>query len=187
MEEEVQLYLDETREGMQKALDHLEYELVRVRAGKANPTVFDGIKVDYYGVMTPLNQVSNINTPDPKTFLIQPWDKSMLDVIEKAILAANLGFTPFNNKEVIRINVPPLTEERRIQLVKQIKHEAETARVSIRNTRKWANDEFKRMRKEGLPEDMEKDAIEKVQELTDDFIKKVDEVALKKEKEIMTV
>ena len=187
MEEEVQLYLDETSERMKKAVDHLDYELVRVRAGKANPAVFDGIKVDYYGVMTPLNQVSNINTPDVKTILIQPWDKNMLDPIEKAILAANIGFTPQNNGDVIRINVPPLTEERRLQLVKQIKHDAETARVSVRNTRKWANDEFKRMLKEGLPEDMEKDAIDQVQKLTDDYIKKIDEMVIKKEKEVMTV
>lgn len=187
MEEEVQLYIDETHDRMKKAADHLDYELVRVRAGKANPAVFDGIKVDYYGVMTPLNQVSNINTPDVKTILIQPWDKNMLEPIEKAILAANIGFTPLNNGDVIRINVPPLTEERRLQLVKQIKHDGETARVSIRNTRKWANDEFKRMLKEGLPEDMEKDAMDQVQKLTDDYIKKIDEMVAKKEKEVMTV
>ncbi|HOK25182.1 MAG TPA: ribosome recycling factor [Bacteroidales bacterium] len=187
MNEEIELVMEEARERMQKALEHLEHELARMRAGRANPALLDGITVEYYGVNSPLSQVSNIHTPDPRTILIQPWEKSMLTTIEKAILAANIGLVPVNNGEVIRITIPPLTEERRLQLVKQVKNEGETARISIRNSRKWANDELKRLRKEGLPEDLEKKAIEDVQEMTDDFIAKVEKVLAIKEKEIMTV
>ncbi len=187
MNEEIELVLDEARDRMQKALEHLEHELARLRAGKATPALLDGITVDYYGVNSPLNQVSNIHTPDARTILIQPWEKSMLGVIEKAILAANIGLTPINNGEVIRINVPPLTEERRHQLVKQVKNEGETAKISIRNSRKWANDELKKLLKEGLPEDLEKIAEEDVQEMTDDFTAKVDKVITLKEKDILTV
>jgi ribosome recycling factor len=138
-------------------------------------------------VNSPLSQVSNINTPDPKTILIQPWEKTMLGTIEKAIMAANIGLTPINNGEVIRINIPPLTEERRHQLVKQVRNEGETAKISIRNARKWANDELKRMLREGLPEDHEKDATETVQEMTHNFSAKVDKVMALKEKDVMTV
>lgn len=187
MEEEVSLYLEDAEERMSKAISHLEHELVRIRAGKANPSLLDGIKVDYYGVNTPLNQVSNINTPDAKTILIMPWEKAMLGPIEKAILAANIGLTPMNNGEVIRINIPALTEERRVQLVKQVKAEGENAKISIRNTRKQTNDELKKLLKEGLAEDTEKAAEEKVQELTDEYVKKVDELVESKEQEIMTI
>jgi len=187
MEEEVSLYLEDAEERMSKAISHLEHELVRIRAGKANPSLLDGIKVDYYGVLTPLNQVSNINTPDAKTILIMPWEKTMLGPIEKAILAANIGLTPMNNGEVIRINIPALTEERRVQLVKQVKAEGENAKISIRNTRKQTNDELKKLLKEGLAEDAEKAAEEKVQELTDEHVKKVDELVESKEQEIMTI
>lgn len=187
MNEEVELIIEETRDRMDKALDHLEHELSRLRAGRSNPALLDGITVDYYGVNTPLNQVSNINTPDPKTILIQPWEKSMLSTIEKAIMAANIGLTPVNNGEVIRINIPPLTEERRQQLVKQVRNEGETAKISIRNSRKWANDELKELLKDGLPEDTEKDAEEKVQELTTEYNSKIDKVMELKEKEVMTV
>ncbi|MGC9470699.1 MAG: ribosome recycling factor [Bacteroidales bacterium] len=187
MEEEVSLYLEDAEERMSKAISHLEHELVRIRAGKANPSLLDGIKVDYYGVSTPLNQVSNINTPDAKTILIMPWEKTMLGPIEKAILAANIGLTPMNNGEVIRINIPALTEERRVQLVKQVKAEGENAKISIRNTRKQTNDELKKLLKEGLAEDAEKAAEEKVQELTDEHVKKVDELVESKEQEIMTI
>jgi ribosome recycling factor len=187
MNEEVELVIEETRDRMQKALEHLEYELSRLRAGRATPVLLDGITVDYYGVNSPLSQVSNINTPDPKTILIQPWEKSMLGTIEKAIMAANIGLTPMNNGEVIRIGIPPLTEERRHQLVKQVRNEGETAKISIRNARKWANDELKKMLKEGLPEDIEENASESVQEMTHEFSAKVDKVIALKEKDVMTV
>jgi ribosome recycling factor len=187
MNEEVELITDETKDRMEKAVDHLEHELARLRAGRANPALLDGITVDYYGVNSPLSQVSNINTPDPKTILIQPWEKNMLGVIEKAIMAANIGLTPVNNGEVIRINIPPLTEERRHQLVKQVRTEGETAKISIRSARKWANDELKAMLKEGLPEDIEKEATEVVQQMTHSYNGKVDKIMAVKEKEVMTV
>jgi ribosome recycling factor len=187
MNEEIDLIMEETRDRMVKAIEHLEHELAHLRAGRATPALLDGITVDYYGVNSPLSQVSNINTPDARSILIQPWEKTMLGTIEKAILAANIGMTPVNNGEVIRINVPPLTEERRHQLVKQVRNEGETAKISIRNSRKWANDELKRMLKEGLPEDMEKDAVEEVQKMTNDNTATVDKVMAIKEKDIMTV
>jgi ribosome recycling factor len=149
--------------------------------------MLDGIMVEYYGVNTPLNQVSNISTPDPKSITVQPWEKNMLGPIEKAILAANIGLTPMNNGEVIHINVPPLTEERRLQLVKQAKAEGEDTKIGIRNARKWANDEFKQLLKEGLSEDAEKSAIEEVQKLTDEYSNKVDELVSHKEKDILTI
>lgn len=187
MEEEVQIQLLEAEDKMKKALDHLEDELARVRAGKATPNILDGIQVDYYGALTPLNQVSNINTPDAKTISIQPWEKNMIDPIEKAILASNIGLTPINNGELIRINIPPLTEERRRDLVKQIRNMAENTKVSIRSSRRDANEILKKMKKEGLSEDIEKDAEHDVQQLTDKFIEKVDKVLETKEKDIMTI
>jgi ribosome recycling factor len=187
MNEEVELITEETKERMEKAIEHLEHELARLRAGRSNPALLDGVNVDYYGVNSPLSQVSNINTPDPKTILIQPWEKNMLGTIEKAIMAANIGLTPVNNGEVIRINIPPLTEERRHQLVKQVRNEGETAKISIRNARKWANDELKSMLKEGLPEDTEKEAVEVVQQMTHSFNAKVDKIMAVKEKEVITV
>jgi ribosome recycling factor len=187
MNEDVELIIEEARDRMQKALEHLEHELARLRAGRSNPALLDGISVDYYGVNSPLAQVSNINTPDPKTILIQPWEKTMLGTIEKAIMAANIGLMPVNNGEVIRINIPPLTEERRHQLVKQVRNEGETAKISVRNARKWANDELKQMLKDGLPEDIEKEASEQVQEMTHDYNGKIDKVMAIKEKDVMTV
>ncbi|MFO7754951.1 MAG: ribosome recycling factor [Bacteroidales bacterium] len=187
MNEEIEIIMEETTERMEGAINHLEAELSKLRAGKATPTLLDGITVDYYGVNTPLNQVSNINTPDAKSVIVQPWEKTMLGPIEKAILAANIGLTPINNGEIIRINVPPLTEERRTQLVKMVKNEGESAKISIRNSRKWANDELKKLLKEGLPEDDEKTAEDNVQELTNKYIEKVDEVVEAKETDIMTV
>ena len=187
MNEDVELIIEETKDRMQKALEHLEHELARLRAGRSNPALLDGITVDYYGVNSPLSQVSNINTPDPKTILIQPWEKTMLGTIEKAIMAANIGLMPVNNGEVIRINIPALTEERRHQLVKQVRNEGEIAKISIRNARKWANDELKELLKNGLPEDIEKDAFEKVQEMTHDCNTKIDKVMALKEKDVMTV
>lgn len=187
MNEEIEIIMEETGDRMKGAITHLETELSKLRAGKATPALLDGIKVDYYGVNTPLNQVSNINTPDAKSIIIQPWEKNMLGPIEKAILAANIGLTPINNGEIIRINVPPLTEERRTQLVKMVKNEGESAKISLRNSRKWANDELKKLLKEGLSEDAEKTAEDEVQELTNEYTKKVDEIVEAKEEDIMTV
>jgi len=187
MEEEVQLVLDMTEEKMQNAIKHLENELVKIRAGKASPRVLDGIHVDYYGTNTSLNQVANIGTPDAKTIAVQPWEKTMIGQIEKAILAANIGLTPVNNGEIIRINIPPLTEERRRELVKNVKNEGENARVSIRGARRDANDELKKMLKSGLSEDVEKDKEVEVQRLTDNYTAKIEDLLQKKEKDIMTV
>ncbi|MBQ7457659.1 MAG: ribosome recycling factor [Bacteroidales bacterium] len=172
---------------MEDAVTHLQEELKTYRAGKANPEVFASVIVNYYGAATPLPQMSNITTPDAKTMLIQPWDKSMIHAIEKAIMDANLGFTPQNNGEVIRINVPALTEERRRELVKRAKGEGENAKVAIRNARRDAMDQLKKLQKDGLPEDIEKDDEEKVQKFTDKYVKRVDEVLDAKEKDIMTV
>ena len=172
---------------MEDAVTHLQEELKTYRAGKANPEVFASVIVNYYGAATPLPQMSTITTPDAKTMLIQPWDKSMIHAIEKAIMDANLGFTPQNNGEIIRINVPALTEERRRELVKKAKGEGENAKVAIRNARREAMDSLKKLQKEGLPEDVEKDDEDRVQKFTDKFVKKVDEVLDAKEKEIMTV
>lgn len=187
MEEEIQLQLEDSKEKMQKTLDHLVVELAKLRAGKATPALLDGIMVDYYGTMTPLNQVSNINTPDAKTIAVQPWEKSMIEPIEKAILAANIGLTPINNGELIRINIPVLTEDRRKELVKQVKNEGENSKISIRNSRREAIEAFKKMKKDGLSEDQEKDAESEAQDLTDKYIKKVDEIVSGKEKDILTV
>lgn len=187
MDEEVQLYLDDAKENMEKAVHHFYHEMQKLRAGKANPQILEGVHVDYYGASTPLTQVANINTPDAKSLVIQPWEKKMIDPIEKAILAANIGITPMNNGEVVRLNFPPLTEERRKLLVKQVKHEGENARVSIRNSRRDLIEEIKKMQKNGLAEDIAKTAEEKADKLTDSFYKKVDEVIAAKEKEIMTI
>jgi len=187
MNEEVQLISEDAEEKMEKALKHLSAELGKLRAGKATPAMLDGIMVNYYGVPTPLQQVANINTPDSRSFVIQPWEKKVIDAIEKAIFAANIGMTPSNNGEVVRLSVPPLTEERRKSLVKQVKAEGENAKISVRNARREAIEEFKKMQKSGLPEDMAKDAEADMQKLTDKFYKKVDEILVKKETEIMTV
>jgi len=187
MNEDVELIIEEAKDRMHKALEHLDFELTRLRAGRANPVLLDGITVDYYGVKSPLSQVSNVNTPDAKTITIQPWERNMLGPIEKAIMAANIGVTPVNNGEIIRINIPPLTEERRMQLVKQVRNEGETAKISIRNSRKWANDELKQEVKNGLPEDVEKSAIDEIQEMTTDYTARVDKTVAAKEKDVMTV
>lgn len=187
MEEEVQFCLEIAKENMENAISHLEKELSKIRAGKASPDILNGIFVDYYGVNTPLNQVANINTPDLKTIVVQPWEKNMLTPIEKAILAANIGLTPGNNGEVIHINIPALTEERRNQLVKQVKVEAENAKVSIRNARKNANDDLRKLENEGLSEDREKSAEDEVQEMTNDYSKKVESFLEVKEKDLMTI
>lgn len=187
LNEEAQFVLDHCLEKMEMTIAHLEKELLHIRAGKANPAMVDAVHVDYYGSMVPISQVSNISTPDPRTIAIQPWEKKLIPVIEKAIMAANLGFNPDNNGEVIRINIPPLTEERRKNLVKSANKEGENARVSIRTARKESNETLKKLQKTGLPEDMEKFAEEKVQKFTDDFVKKIDTLVAAKEKDIMTI
>ncbi|HKL33759.1 MAG TPA: ribosome recycling factor [Tangfeifania sp.] len=187
MQEEVDFVIEHCNEKMDAAIKHLEKELTHIRAGKASPSMLDGVQVEYYGTMTPLSQVSNVSTPDARTIAIQPWEKGLIPVIEKSILAANLGFNPDNNGEIIRINIPALTEERRRQLVKQVSQEGETAKVSIRTARKEANDNLKKMLKDGLSEDIEKDAEEEVQKMTDNYSKKVDSLVEAKEKDIMTI
>jgi ribosome recycling factor len=187
MNEDVQLIYEMTRERMEKAIEHLDNELVRIRAGKANIHILDGILVEYYGTPTPLNQVSNISTPDAKTIMIQPWEKTMIEPIEKALMTSNVGITPANNGEVIRLAIPQLTEERRRDLVKQVKTEGENARVSIRNSRRDANDEYKQMQKDGLSEDEAKTAEDNVQKLTDEFTEKIDKIVEAKEEDIMTI
>ncbi len=187
LQEEAQFVLDHCKGKMDMTILHLEKELLHIRAGKSNPAMVDTVTVEYYGSMVPLSQVANISTPDPKSIAIQPWEKKMIPIIEKAIMAANLGFNPDNNGEIIRINIPPLTEERRKNLVKQANKEGENAKVSIRTTRKESNETLKRLQKTGLPEDMEKFTEEKVQKFTDDFVKKIDTLVAAKEKDIMTI
>jgi len=187
MNEDIQLVFDMAKEGMEKALQHLDSELSRIRAGKANVHILDGVLVDYYGTPTPLNQVSNVSTPDAKTIMIQPWEKTMIDPIEKALMNSNVGITPVNNGEVIRLIIPQLTEERRRDLVKLVKSEGENARVSIRNSRRDANEEYKQMQKDGLSEDEAKDAEAEIQKLTDEYNGKVEEIVTSKEDDIMTI
>ncbi|MFT4073393.1 MAG: ribosome recycling factor [Dysgonamonadaceae bacterium] len=172
---------------MQSAVDFLEESLAHIRAGKANPKILDGVRVEYYGSLTPLANVASVNTPDAKTIIIQPWEKGLLRDIEKAIMNSEVGITPENNGEVIRLGIPPLTEERRKTLVKQAKQEAEDAKISVRNARRDANDAFKKSVKEGVAEDVAKDAEVEIQKIHDKFIKKIDEVFALKEKEILTV
>ncbi|NNF02133.1 MAG: ribosome recycling factor [Bacteroidia bacterium] len=185
--EDVKKFLEGMKEELNKSISHLENELKKIRAGKASPGMVDGIQVDYYGNSTPLSQVANVNTPDAKTIVIQPWEKSMLEPIEKAIMQANIGFTPMNDGTVIRINVPPLTEERRKELVKMTKSEAEDTKVSVRNARRDANERVRAATKKGLSEDLAKDAEDDIQKLTNSYIKKIDEHVDLKEKEIMTI
>lgn len=187
MIEECQLIYDDTNELMEKAVRHLEKEFQKIRAGKASPDMLEGIMIDYYGAMTPIQQTANITAPDPRQIIVQPWDKSVISTIEKAIQAANLGFNPKNEGEVLRIIVPPITEERRKTLVKQARNEAENTKVSIRNIRRSANDEAKKLEKEGVSEDDIKKLQDEIQKLTDDYVKKIDELTDKKEKDIMTI
>jgi ribosome recycling factor len=184
MTEEIDFILDTTKEAMDSAISHLEKELRAIRAGKASPAMLANVQVDYYGSATPLSQVANVNTPDARTISIQPWEKNMLQEIEKAIMIANLGFNPMNNGENIIINVPPLTEERRRDLAKQAKAEAENAKVGVRNARKDANNEIKKL---DVSDDMKKNTEAEIQDLTDSYVKQIDEKYSVKEKEIMTV
>ncbi len=185
--EELELYIETAKEGMESAISHLDREFSKIRAGKASPSMLDSVKVDYYGVLTPLEQTANITTPDAKTIFIQPWDKSVLPLIEKAIMAANLGFNPANNGEVIRIIVPPLTEERRMQLAKQVKALGENAKITVRNQRRDAIEEFKKLKKDGISEDLTKNAENNVHKIHEDYIKKIDQAVAAKEEDIMTV
>lgn len=184
---EVKEYLQEAEDSMQLAVEYLDETLSHIRAGKASPKLLDGIRVDYYGTQAPISNVANISVPDARTIAITPWEKSMFKPIEKAIIDSSLGVTPENNGEVIRICIPPLTEDRRKQLVKQSKGEAENAKVSVRNARREAIDGLKKEIKNGLSEDVEKDAEGDVQKIHDKFMKKIDEIFAAKEKEILTV
>lgn len=184
---EVSKIQSDAEELMQAAVMFLDDALAHIRAGKASPRILDAVKIDYYGTMTPLANAATITTPDARTIQITPWEKSMLSVMERALINSNIGLAPNNNGECIRLIIPPLTEERRRELAKQCKGEAENAKVSIRNARRDAIDTLKKQIKEGLPEDAEKDAENEMQKLHDKFIKQIDEVYAKKEKEIMTV
>ena len=184
---DVKVYLDEAEEKMQMAEMYLDDQLSRIRAGKANVRILDGIRVNSYGSMVPLNNVAAVTTPDARTIAIKPWDKSMFKVIEKAIMDSEVGITPENNGEIIRLGIPPLTEERRKQLAKQCSKEGETAKISIRNARRDGIDALKKAQKEGLPEDAQKDAEAKLQKIHDKYIKKIEDILAAKEKEIMTV
>ncbi|GHE23651.1 ribosome recycling factor [Sphingobacterium griseoflavum] len=187
MNELISLELDDCKESMGKAVAHAESELTKIRAGKASPSMLDGISVDYYGSMTPLSQVSNINTTDARTIVIQPWEKNILGAIEKAIMDSNLGLNPQNDGTIIRLAIPVLTEERRRDLVKKVKEEAEKGRIAIRNIRKDANESIKKLKNDGASEDEIKSGEAEVQKLTDSFIVKVDQLAELKEKDVMTV
>lgn len=184
---DVNTYLDPAREKMEMAVAYLDESLAHIRAGKANPKILDGIRVDYYGSLAPISQVANVSVPDARTIVITPWEKTMFRVIEKAIIDSELGITPENNGEVIRIAIPPLTEDRRRQLVKQSKAEAEQAKVSVRNARRDAIEGLKKAVKNGMPEDVEKDAENEAQKLHDRFLRQIDELFAAKEKEILTV
>lgn len=184
MNEEIEFILDTAKEQMDNAVAHLIKEMANIRAGKASPTMLKSVMVEYYGSQTPLNQVANVNTPDARTISVQPWEKSMLQEIEKAIMAANLGFNPMNNGESIIINVPVLTEERRIALAKQAKAIAEDDKVSVRNARRDALHDLKKL---DVSEDMERNTESDIQELTDSYIEKIDKLYEQKEKEIMTI
>ncbi len=187
MTEEIEFIIDTAKEHMNGSIAHLEKELLNIRAGKASPQMLGGVFVDYYGSQTPLSQVANINVPDARTITVTPWEKNMLQPIEKAIQIANLGFNPMNNGDNIIISVPPLTEERRRDLVKQAKSEAEDAKIGIRNARKDANTDIKKEEKNGTSEDICKTAEESIQKLTDAYIKKIEDILAVKEAEIMKV
>ncbi|XOV91872.1 MAG: ribosome recycling factor [Bacteroidota bacterium] len=185
--EEIDFYLEHAEEMMDKAVKHLTLELSRIRAGKATPNMLDGVEVEYYGSMSPLSQIASVTTPDARTIAIKPWEKKMIPEIEKAIMNSDLGLNPQNDGELIRINIPALTEERRLTLVKQAKAETENGKVSVRNVRKDVNDSLKNLLKEGLAEDIVKSAEEEVQKITDKYVAKIDQLFAQKEKDIMTV
>lgn len=185
--DDVKVFISDAEEKMEMAAMHLEESLSRIRAGRANVHILDEIRVESYGSMMPLSNVASLNTPDARSITIKPWDKSMLRVIEKAIIDSSVGIMPENNGEIIRLGIPPLTEERRKDLTKQCSKEAETAKVSVRNARRDAIDKLKKSVKNGVPEDVEKDSEDKVQKIHDKFIKQIDSMLEVKNKEIMTV
>ncbi|MFN8355521.1 MAG: ribosome recycling factor [Spirosomataceae bacterium] len=185
--EEIEFYLDAAKETMDGAIKHLNIELAKIRAGKATPNMLEGVQVEYYGMMSPLQTVSSITTPDARTIAVKPFEKRMIGEIEKAIRIANLGFNPSNDGEVVRISIPPLTEERRRDLLKRAKQEIETAKVNVRNVRQDANSSIKRLKNDGVSEDDIKKGEERVQKLTDSFIAKIDQVYTAKETDIMSV
>ena len=185
--EEIDFILESTEEAMNGSIAHLEKAFLNIRAGKASPAMLGSVFVDYYGSATPLSQVSKISVPDARTITLQPFEKNMLHVIEKAIMIANIGFNPMNNGDVVIISVPPLTEERRRDLAKQAKVEAEDAKIGVRNVRKDSNSDIKKLEKDGTSEDLCKDAEEEVQTLTNSFIRKIDELLVQKEADIMKV
>ncbi len=187
MSDDVTFILDDTKESMEKAINHLEQELTKIRAGKANPSMLDGVNVDYYGAPTPIAQVANITVLDAKTISIQPWEKNMLALIDRAIMQANIGVTPQNDGNQIRLFLPPLTEERRRELFKKASGEGENSKIAIRNLRRDAIEQIKKLQKDGLSEDEGKDGEANVQELTDKFISLVDKHLAAKEKEMMSV
>jgi ribosome recycling factor len=187
MADDLELIIELSKDSMGKAINHLETELIKIRAGKATPNIIDGIVVDYYGNPTPINQVGNISVADARTLTIQPWEKNMLQPIERAIIAANIGINPQNDGNMIRLFLPPLTEERRRELVKKAQNEGEHSKVAIRSIRREAMEQIKKLQKNGMSEDITKDAEERIQELTDKFIGLVDKHLGTKEKEIMTV
>ncbi len=180
-------YIAPAEKKMEMAVAYLDETLARIRAGKANPKILDGVRVDYYGSMVPVSNVANVSVPDARTIVITPWEKAMFKVIEKAIINSEVGIMPENNGEVIRLSIPPLTEERRKVLVKQCKAEAENAKVSVRNARRDAIDGLKKAVKKGMPEDIEKDAETNAQKIHDKYLKKIDDIFAAKEKEILTV
>ncbi|NJW52300.1 ribosome recycling factor [Salinimicrobium oceani] len=184
MDDELDFIIDSAKEAMDSAIAHLEKQLLNIRAGKATPAMLGSVRVDYYGSQTPLNQVANVNTPDARTLTIQPFEKNLITAIEKGIMQANLGFNPMNNGDSVIINVPPLTEERRRELAKQAKAEAEDAKIGVRNDRKNANQEIKKL---DISEDLQKSGEADIQKLTDTYIEKIDKILAVKEKEIMTV
>ena len=187
MNDEVKIVSDELKEACKKALDHVAAEVGKLRAGKATPSMLDSVMVEYYGSKIPLSQVANVNTPDARTLMVKPWEKGMLDEISKGIMYANLGLNPQNDGEQVIINVPPLTEERRMQLVKQAKGESEHGKIGLRSARKDAIDTIKMLQKDGLGEDMAKDTEAEVQKVIDAYSKRVDDTIANKEKEIMTI
>jgi ribosome recycling factor len=184
---EVSEVLSEVKSQMNKAIEHFEFELSKIRAGKSSPSMVDSVMAEAYGTLTPISQLANVSTPDARTITIQPWDASLLQPIERGIMMANIGLTPQNDGKIIRLNIPPLTEERRKELVKQTKVEAENCRVSLRSARREGNETIKKMLKDGLPEDVAKDGEEEIQTILNDFSAKVDKHLEVKEKEIMTV
>jgi ribosome recycling factor len=187
MEEEIQIVLEEASEMMKKSISHLEKELLKISTGKANPSMLQSVMVDYYGSKTPLSQVANVSTPDPRTITVQPWEKAMLEPCSTAILYANLGLNPQNNGEMLIISIPILTEERRLELVKIAKHEGEEAKIGVRNARHHAISEIKQLQKDGLSEDDAKKAESEIQELTSTFTRNIEMHVEKKDKDIMTI